>query len=328
MAVFTAVSADDARALLAHYELGDFVALRGIESGIENSNYFLTTTRGEYVLTLFERLSAAQLPFYLNFTSHLAMHGLPVPGPKVDREGRALFMLRGKPAAIVSKLHGQPVAQPSPAQCAQLGATLARMHLAALSFEGTQPNLRGLAWWQEVVPQIRPFLGTAQRALIDDELQFQTALAAQPAYQRLPRSAVHADLFRDNTMFEGDQLSGVFDFYFAGVDTWLFDLAVCLNDWCLDRCTTPVPPALVDGTANALLQAYGAVRALTADEHALLPALLRSAAMRFWVSRLFDLHLPRDASLLKAHDPSHFERLLIARRDHPWAGPGAAAAHN
>ncbi len=315
MAVFTSVSADDARQLLAHYELGEFVTIRGIESGIENSNFFLTTTRGEYVLTLFERLSEAQLPFYLNFTSHLAMHGLPVPGPKVDRHGHALFMLHGKPGAIVSKLHGAPVLTPDAAQCAQLGSMMARMHLAAVEYEGTQPNLRGLAWWQEVVPSIVPFLDMATAGLLQDELAHQTALAATAQYTQLPRSAVHADLFRDNAMFDDGKLSGVFDFYFAGVDTWLFDLCVALNDWCITREPGSSYGALMDDKVHALLAAYQTMRPLTTQERQLLPDLLRAAALRFWVSRLWDFHLPRKANMLKPHDPSHFERILRLRRD-------------
>jgi homoserine kinase type II len=319
MAVFTPVSESDARSLLEHYELGDFVAIRGIESGIENSNFFLTTTRGEYVLTLFERLSEEQLPFYLNFTSHLAMHGLPVPGPKVDRHGRALFTLLGKPGAIVSKLHGAPVLDPSAEQCAQLGTTMARMHVAATEYEGTQPNLRGLSWWQDVVPSILPHIDEPTAALLRDELAHQTALAATPGYARLARSAVHADLFRDNAMFDHGQLSGVFDFYFAGVDTWLFDLCVALNDWCITREAGPAYGSLISSKAQALLAAYHATRPFTAEERQLLPQLLRAAAMRFWVSRLWDFHLPRQASMLKVHDPSHFERILRLRRDAPLA---------
>jgi homoserine kinase type II len=323
MAVFTPVSEAQARELLTHFDLGEFRAIRGIESGIENSNFFLTTLKNhretDYVLTLFERLSAEQLPFYLNFTSHLAMHGLPVPGPKVDRQGHALFTLNGKPGAIVSKLHGKPVVAPSPAQCAQLGATVASMHLAAQDYEGTQPNLRGLPWWQAVVPQIRPHLSDDLRELIDEELAFHTALAQTTEYQALPRSAVHADLFRDNTMFEGDTLSGIFDFYFAGVDTWLFDLCVCLNDWCIVRDGSAQHGALLPDHVQALLAAYTAVREPTPDEIALTDALLRQAAFRFWVSRLWDYHLPRDASLLKVHDPAHFEKILRMRRTRPFS---------
>jgi homoserine kinase type II len=247
------------------------------------------------------------------------MHGLPVPGPKVDRHGHALFTLNGKPGAIVSKLHGKPVAAPSPAQCAQLGATLASMHLAAQDYEGSQPNLRGLAWWQEVVPLVRPFLTTEQRELIDDELSFQSALAKDAAYLSLPRSAVHADLFRDNAMFEGDTLSGVFDFYFAGVDTWLYDLCICLNDWCIVRDNSAQHGALMREHTESLLNAYSAVRAPTEGEIALTDALLRQAALRFWVSRLWDYHLPRDAKMLIAHDPTHFERILRLRREHSFS---------
>jgi homoserine kinase type II len=328
MAVFTPVSEADARALLAHYDLGEFVAIEGIESGIENSNFFLSTRKDgkttQYVLTLFEVLRAEQLPFYLNFCGHLAQFGLPAPAPKVDRRGRTLFELHGKPGAIVSKLEGRPLLAPEPRHCAQLGELLARMHVAAASFEGTQPNLRGLAWWQQVVPRLLGFLSAAERALIESELAFQTALADTPAYRRLPRSAVHADLFRDNAMFDGDRLSGVFDFYFAGVDTWLFDLCVCLNDWCIERASGALSP----GHAQALLDAYDARRPLSADELELLPLLLRSAAMRFWVSRLYDLHLPRPAAMLKAHDPGHFERVLRARIEHPfrYARPTQPAA--
>lgn len=323
MAVFTPVSEADAAQLLTHFDLGEFRGIRGIESGIENSNFFITTYKNgretDYVLTLFERLSAEQLPFYLNFTSHLAMHGLPVPGPKVDKQGHALFTLNGKPGAIVSKLHGRPVAAPSPAQCAQLGATLASMHIAASDYEGSQPNLRGLAWWQEIVPLVRPFLSKEQRELIDDELAFQTSLSTSAGYQALPRSAVHADLFRDNAMFDGETLSGVFDFYFAGVDTWLFDLAVCLNDWCIVRDNGAEHGALLAPHVQGLLAAYSAVRAPTDEEIEFTDALLRQAALRFWVSRLWDFHLPRDAKMLIAHDPTHFERILRLRRTHTLA---------
>jgi len=195
---------------------------------------------------------------------------------------------------------------------------LARLHHAAADFPMTQPNLRGLAWWRETVPVVRPFLTPDQRTLIDTELAFQQQLAASPAYAALPRGAIHADLFRDNVMFDttesGDQLTGLFDFYFAGVDTYLFDIAVCLNDWCIDL----ESGRLEEGRAAALVAAYAAERALSGSERRLLPAVMRGAALRFWLSRLWDLHLPRDASLLTAHDPTHFERVLRERVATPW----------
>lgn len=319
MAVFTDVSVDEARAFVAQLDVGELTGFRGIQAGIENSNFFVDTTRGHWVLTLFERLSFEQLPFYLHLMHHLAQHGIPVPGPQPDRSGAILHRLKGKPAALVDKLSGGHQLAPDLHHCTQVGAMLARMHLAGLDFGMAQPNLRGLAWWNETVPQVRPFLDAAQRDLIDSELAFQRQLGASPAFASLPRGPIHADLFRDNVMFEpGDvgheRLSGFFDFYFAGVDCLLFDLAVCLNDWCVDLDSG----SMVEDRAQAFVAAYAYVRPLTSNERRLMPALLRAAAFRFWLSRLWDLHLPRDAAILKAHDPTHFERLLRERIGQPW----------
>ncbi|WP_311223577.1 MULTISPECIES: homoserine kinase [unclassified Acidovorax] len=313
MAVFTEVSPPEASDLLQRLQLGTLTELRGIEGGIENTNYFVTTDQGEYVLTLFERLSAEQLPFYLHLMKHLAHAGIPVPDPQADADGDILHRVAGKPAAVVNKLRGKSQLQPQAAHCASLGTMLARMHLAGQGYERNQPNLRGLPWWNDTMPVVLPFLDGPQANLLRSELAYQNHVAASSAYAALPRGPVHADLFRDNAMFEGESLTGFFDFYFAGVDTFLFDLAVCLNDWCID---------LAEGThhsdrATALLDAYQAVRPLTGDERALLPAMLRAGALRFWISRLWDFHLPREAALLTPHDPTHFERVLRQRVAHP-----------
>ena len=322
MAVYTEVSDTDAASLVARLGLGELVALQGIRSGIENTNYFVDTDRGRYVLTVFERLTAEQLPYYLHLMKHLAERGLPVPEPHADASGEILHTLHGKPAAVVDRLPGRHHLAPDAAHCASMGAMLGRLHLAGADFAMQQPHLRGLAWWVETVPVVLPFLTPAQHALIETELAFQQHLAATPAFAALPRGAIHADLFRDNVMFDsddgdgpdGDRLSGLFDFYFAGVDTFLFDIAVCLNDWCIDLATG----RLDEARATALVTAYAAVRPLTSGERRLMPALLRAAALRFWLSRLWDLHLPRDASLLTAHDPDHFERVLRERVATPW----------
>ncbi len=318
MAVYTEVSFDEAASLVARLGLGELGELQGIRSGIENTNYFADTATGRYVLTVFERLTFEQLPFYLQLMKHLFERGIPVPGPKADASGAILHTLCGKPAAVVDRLRGGHHLAPDAAHCASLGEMLARMHLAGADFEMQQPNLRGLAWWTDTVPVVLPFLAPAQRELIESELAFQQQLAASPAYGALPRGPIHADLFRDNVMFEstgaGDVLSGLFDFYFAGVDTLLFDIAVCLNDWCIDLDTG----RLAGDRAAALVSAYAAVRPLTGGERRLLPALMRAAALRFWLSRLWDLHLPRDAALLTAHDPTHFERVLRERVATPW----------
>jgi homoserine kinase type II len=314
MAVFTEVSFDEAAALVSRLNLGELTHLSGIGAGIENTNYFADTTRGRYVLTLFERLRVEQLPFYLHLMKHLAERGIPVPDPQPDAAGEILHTLKGKPAALVNRLRGAHHLAPDTAHCASVGAMLARMHLAASDFPRQQPNLRGLAWWGKTVPVVLPFLGDAQRALITAELAFQQHLAASAQYAALPRGPIHADLFRDNVMFEGDELTGFFDFYFAGVDTLLFDIAVCLNDWCVDL----ESGRLVEERAQAFVGAYHGVRPLGGAELRLMPALLRAGALRFWVSRLWDFHLPRDAAMLKAHDPAHFERILCSRVDTPW----------
>ena len=313
MAVFTKVSLKEARELLRRLHLGELQKLRGIEGGIENTNYFVTSDQGEFVLTLFERLTAEQLPFYLHLMKHLAQAGIPVPDPRADQRGAILHTVCGKPAAVVNRLPGQSQLAPQAAHCAAVGDMLARMHLAGRGYERQQPNLRGLPWWNETVPVVLPHLTPEQADLLGAELAYQNHIAASSAYTALPRGPVHADLFRDNVMFEGEQLTGFFDFYFAGVDTWLFDLAVCLNDWCIDWATG----AHHAERADAMLRAYQAVRPLAAAERQLINAMLRAGALRFWISRLWDYYLPREASMLTPHDPAHFERVLRQRIAHP-----------
>jgi homoserine kinase type II len=316
MAVYTEVAFDEAAALLHTLDLGDLTELRGIQGGIENTNYFVTSERDgatlEHVLTVFERLGFEQLPFYLHLMKFLAGRDIPVPAPAANAQGEILLKVQGKPAAVVKKLRGKSDLSPGVAQCEAVGAMLARMHLAGRDFPMSQPNLRGLPWWNEIMPVVLPFLSAPQADLIRAELAYQNHVAQSPAYAALPRGPVHADLFRDNAMFEHGELTGFFDFYFAGNDTFLFDIAVCLNDWCVLH-DEDHDGSLDTPRSLALLAAYQAVRPLTAAERSLLPALLRAGALRFWISRLWDLHLPREAALLKPHDPTHFERLLRAR---------------
>ncbi|CAN7607631.1 homoserine kinase [Polaromonas sp. LjRoot131] len=314
MAVYTEVSFDEAAAFLNALNLGQLQNIKGAAGGIENTNYFVDTDQGQYVLTLFERLSFEQLPFYLHLMQHLAAHGIPVPDPAGDPKGNILHELKGKPASVVTKLRGHSELAPSAAHCAGVGEALARMHLAGLDYPRRQPNLRGLDWWNETVPVVLPHLTPEQSSLILGELAYQNHVAASSACRSLPRGVVHADLFRDNVMFEDGKLTGFFDFYFAGCDSFLFDLAVCLNDWCIDLATG----AKDEERSAAFVAAYQAVRPLTAQERQLLPAMQRAGALRFWLSRLWDLHLPREAAVLKAHDPTHFERVLRERLAQPY----------
>ena len=320
MAVYTEVSFDEANEFLQGLQLGTLQNLAGCTGGIENTNYFATTDKAAYVLTLFERLSMEQLPFYLRLMKHLAHHGIPVPDPATNRDGDVVHTLKGKPAAVVNRLRGKSELAPSFAHCRQVAAMLARMHLAGRDFSMQQPNLRGLDWWSETVPLVIPFVSPEQAALLQSELAYQTHVSTFSAYGALPRGPIHADLFRDNVMFESSSekttepaLTGFFDFYFAGVDSWLFDIAVCLNDWCIDLPTG----ASDDERTRAFLDAYTTVRPLQAQERQLLPAMARAAALRFWISRLWDLHLPREASVLQAHDPEHFQRVLRQRILYP-----------
>ncbi len=323
MAVYTEVSLQEAENLVRRLGLGQLQALEGCPGGIENTNYFVTTSHGQFVLTLFERLSFVQLPFYLALMKHLAQRGVPVPDPAQDASGVYLHPVQGKPATVVNRLPGRSALAPSEAHCAAVGHMLARMHLEALDFDLQQPNLRGLEWWNTTAPAILPYLDAPQTALLQSELAYQNHVAASALYTALPRGPVHADLFRDNVLFASDssnpgtqptpQLTGFFDFYFAGVDCWLYDIAVCLNDWCIDLDTGAADTL----RADALLSAYQATRPLTGPERALVPALARAGALRFWISRLWDLHLPRTASMLKPHDPTHFERVLRRRVAQP-----------
>ena len=314
MSVFTPVSESQLAGWLKNYSVGTLAALEPIAAGIENTNYFVTTSQGRYVLTLFERLPAAELPFYLELMAHLARHGIPCPAPIADLNNRFLSSLNGKPAALVTRLAGASIENPGAADCSELGALLARMHLAGRSYGGYLENPRGPKWWRVAAREVRPFLDPERAELLDAELRYQS----RHRFPDLPRGAVHADLFRDNAVFEGGRISGIFDFYFAGVDCLAFDLAVCVNDWCLldpgrDR-------RLHEPRTLALLGAYHAIRPLEDSERGAWAAMLRAAALRFWLSRLHDKHLPRPGELVKVHDPEHFRDILALR-----AAPGAMA---
>jgi len=317
MAVFTALTRDEIVALLAGYSVGRLLDFKGTTAGIENSNFFVTTTGGRFVLTVFERLDADHLPFYLGLMKHLAQRGLPVPEPAVTVDGGLLSAARDKPAALVTRLPGHAVWNPTSEQCAQVGSFLANMHEEARDFPMFQPNLRGIGWWKSALPKLEPLIPDDQFQELAEELIFQDTFVRSTTFEQLPAGPVHADLFRDNVLFDGDHIGGVIDFYFAGCTAWLFDLAVTVNDWCVDPASGAFDPPRV----RAMLRAYHEVRALTEPEHLAWRTALRAAALRFWISRLYDLHLPRPAALLQPRDPGWFEKMLrlrINQRDLPW----------
>jgi len=316
MSVYTKVSPEQLSAWLKQYSIGSLLALQGIAAGIENTNYFVTTTQGRYVLTMFERLGFEELLFYLNLMAHLAQHGIPCPAPVADRDNALLGVLNGKPATIVTRLSGAPVFDPAERHCGQVGEILAAMHLAVTGYDGAPENPRGLRWQRQAAPDVLPYLDARRQELLASELEFQS----QQRFEILPRGPVHGDLFRDNVLFEGagavQRIGGIIDFYFAGIDSLVFDVAVALNDWCVDAAGNIEP-----GRARALLVAYQGARALTPAERDAWPAMLRAAALRFWLSRLYDFYLPRPGELTHAHDPEHFRRVLELRRSSAFALP-------
>lgn len=320
MAVFTPVARAQLEAWLARLPVGALREYRGIAEGIENTNYFVDTTGGRWVLTLFERLGPAELPYHLDLMRHLAAHGIACPDPVADADGALWSMLEGRPAALVTRLPGRGVERPSLAHAAPVGALLARMHVAAADFPGAQPDPRGLAWQVDTAARLAPRLPAATAALLADEIDAQRRFQGGDAARALPGGATHADLFRDNLLFDGDRIGGVIDFYFAGTNPWVYDLAVVCNDWCIDDASGRLDPARVD----ALVRAYRSVRPLEDAERAAWPMALRAAALRFWLSRLDDALAPRPAQWLVPKDPAHFERILRARRD---SAPALAPEH-
>ena len=301
MSVYTTVTADELRDWLADYNVGTLIEHQGISAGIENTNYFVYTTAGRYVLTLFEKLTPAELPFYLGLMAHVADHGVPSARPLPDRAGSFLGALNGKPAALVSFLPGKDIETPEPAHCAAVGSMLARIHLAGQSYPRRMRNPRGLSWWQQVLPEIEGFLPPDEARFLRSEVGHQ----ARNPPAGLPEGAIHADLFRDNVLFEKLRIAGVIDFYFACTDALLYDIAITVNDWCvLDDGALDAP------RARALLDAYAAARPYVESEVAAWPLMLRAAALRFWISRLYDFHLPRPGELTYAKDPAHFRRIL------------------
>jgi len=293
---------------LKSYSIGHLVSLEGIPAGIENTNYFVDTSHGRYVLTLFEKLTRAELPFYVHLMAHLSRHGIPCPAPIADRDNEYLGTLNGKPAMLATRLSGKSQMTPAASHCAAIGGMLAAMHVAGQSYGRRFANPRGYDWWIATAPQLAGFLEAGERALLDAEIAFQRDARADGLCASLPFGVVHADLFRDNCLMDGERIGGIIDFYFAGDDFLLFDLAVTLNDWCSDEAGE-----LVGERAEAMLGAYHAERALSDAERRAWPLMLRGAALRFWLSRLYDFHLPRGGEMVHRHDPKRFRDVLQAR---------------
>ena len=310
MSVYTRIERHELEEFLRGYSVGALVDFSGISAGIENTNYFVTTSQGSYVLTLFETLNADQLPYFLDLMAHLAEHGVPCAHPVVGLQGHYLRTLKDKPAALVQRLSGSNVEHPGTAQCAAVGHALGQMHMAGLSFQGRRAPDRGPAWRAATARKVLPRLSNEHAELLKDELTYQ----AQHSGLQLPQGVIHADLFRDNVLFTGERLTGIIDFYYACNDALLYDLAVTVNDWC-----SAEDGALRPEQSSALLTAYRQQRPLQPEEHPAWPVMLRAAALRFWLSRLHDLHFPRPGEMTHTKDPEVFRRILCERRRHVLA---------
>ena len=307
MSVFTKVSHAELREFLDQYPLAELIGFQGIGEGVENTNYFVDTADGRWVLTLFERLNHDDLPFFLGLMEHLAARGIPCPAPLRGRDGHALRRLNGKPAALVRRLVGQSVLFPTAAQCAAVGELLARLHLAARHYPGRCANSRGADWRRTTGEKLLKSAAQETADLIRDELSAQEKLN----FAALPQGVIHADLFKDNVLFIEERLSGVIDFYYACHDALLYDLAVTLNDWCFD-----VRGHYDAARGETLIAAYSAVRAPAAAEKTAWPLVLRAAAFRFFLSRLHDWTFPREGDVVHVKDPAEYRRILDHHRQH------------
>ena len=305
MAVYTDVIAEELAAFLAGYDIGELLAYKGIAEGVENSNFLVHTSRGYFILTLYEkRVAAKDLPFFLALMEHLHARGLTCPQPVKNKRGEMLGTVAGRPAAVITFLDGMWIRRPSPSHCAALGDALAKLHLAGLDFGRSRANALSVEGWRPLYEHCRQRANELQRDLeqfLAGELSY---LEAQWP-RELPQGVIHADLFPDNVFFLGNKLSGLIDFYFACTDSLAYDVAICLNAWCFES----------DHSYNVtkgrgLLQAYDKVRPLSRSERDALPLLARGAAMRFLLTRLVDWFDVPAGALVRPKDPLEYYRKL------------------
>lgn len=305
MSVFTSLNLEEVRVCLRNFDIGEIVALKGIAAGITNTNYFVITATSRYVLTIFEKNTLSELPYFVDLMTHLAQHNILCPTPICDKNGVALHLLKNKPALMVSCLQGKDIATPNLAQVGQVAATLAKLHAAGKNFLQQGFNQRGQDWFIKTAEQVAPKMFSADAQLLKTELAYQLHIDTS----QLPRGVVHGDLFRDNVLFDGEELGGFIDFYYACNDVLAYDVAIAVNEWCLHHNGSDLGNIDQEKLSHFLLQ-YQGLRAFSALEQQMWPALLRRAALRFWLSRLHDFYYPADGALTHTKDPNHFKNIL------------------
>lgn len=309
MSVYTIIEEQELRQFLLNYEVGDLKSFQGISDGIENTNYFVDTSAGRFVLTVFEHHDLNEMQYYLKLMHHLSDHGVPSADPVADKQGKYLSLFQDKPIALVERLDGGSITQASVEHCAQIGAAMGKMHSAGLSYKHRQENPRGLVWCQQTATRVMEKLSTDEQVMLATEIHFLT----DKRDATLPRGVIHADLFRDNALWskseDSVQLSGIIDFYYSCDDTLLYDLAVTANDWCNNNSRI----GLNQEKVSALLVNYHQHRPLTEAEQQYWPVMLRAGALRFWLSRLQDKHFPRPGELVHTKNPDAFKAILSDR---------------
>ncbi len=307
MSVYTIIEENELKAFLSNYEIGELVDYQGISDGIENTNYFVTTSQGRFVLTIFEQHDFEEMQYYLNLMHHLADHEVPSANPVADKQGNYLNHFKDKPIALVERLNGSSIINTTVDHCQQLGAAMGKMHAAGLSYATRQSNPRGPAWCQHTALEVMQKLSESEQATLDNEVHFQK----EKRHADLPRGVIHADLFRDNALWDKNNFSGIIDFYYSCDDVLLYDLAVTANDWCLND-----DFSLNKDKVIALLTHYNNYRPLTINEKEYWPVMLRAGALRFWLSRLYDKHFPRPGELVHTKNPDEFKAILADRIQH------------
>jgi len=309
MSVYTIIDAQQLQAFLGKYNVGELIDFAGISDGIENTNYFVNTSQGHFVLTIFEQHSFEEMQYYLNLMHHLADHQVPSANPVADNYGQYLSHFKNKPIALVERLDGCSITESTINHCQQLGTAMGKMHSAGLSFNSRQENPRGPAWCVKTAQRVQQKLNTDDQKMLTIEIDFQE----QQRHADMPRGVIHADLFRDNALWAmvdktTDTFSGIIDFYYSCDDVLLYDLAVTANDWCSND-----DYSLNQEKVQALLVAYNEHRTLADNEQQYWPAMLRAGALRFWLSRLQDKHFPREGELVHTKNPDEFKAILNDR---------------
>ncbi len=307
MSVYTTLEANELEGFLSGYSVGALRDFEGISDGIENTNYFVNTDNdndGRFVLTLFEHHTLEEMQYYLDLMHHLADHKVPSAEPIADNNGKYVHIFKHKPAALVHRLNGGSVRETGIAHCEQIGAAMGKMHSAGLSYEAHQPNPRGPAWCASTAETVYSKLADEDAAFLKAEADFQKSNRDA----EIPRGVIHADLFRDNALWDGDILSGIIDFYYACDDVLLYDVAVLANDWC-----STDTAGLDHDKVIVLLKAYNRFRPFQPNEQQYWPAMLRAGALRFWLSRLYDKHFPRPGELVHTKNPDEFRAILKDR---------------